>query len=1287
MQVLQNPFDMSTPGPSSSSLPRNESGHANKQANQNKAPLPQEPPRGTKRAKKNQAQKPHLKKAKTDAAVQQALRELSTWTHDLQSAPRGQDFPGGRIINKVWNGRKNCDLVTYQRVGSAGVQLESLTVPQVWEGWRVRIDLDSQAPGILLSKSDIEIRITVRNIRLKNFAEHGDNVFNESSICRSSLNVVNVQKAFSEALQTPNLSDDQAEKLTAFGASPSPENVGINCLQFVLRGKMHAEFRKASLKKEDREKQLADAKDVLKAMNSNAVFTLVRKTSSVRKELDDYWKHRVRICVDKKICPFFNDEVSNTGGYAFKKFLDDPERKLSHQPWMANPSDLTSVAELKTYASHAARRKFDEGRHWEIILSAALMHEIEYENICLTKYFRFGIDHEAKVIRRSGQYVQLEVSVFRHSEQFAMPTLTVNTKMKLHTGKLIVEKDDMVDEEAPRKEDVEMAGYSQVYSGYEYRAKVLSKETTKAFVVSLFFDKRDKDADAKFGLNNRVTIQLEMKRNHVPSDRQLAAIGLIARADKNESLSAHEKTFAQYLHRFMLGEGAPDLIDAKSPIDEKSNELTEEVWNGFNDWAYSVSLNTEQSEAWTSIFLGTNMFTQVQGPPGTGKTRLNVMSILCFALLGYRTVITAPTNKACEATMKALISELAGLYTVFPAAKTLFKIVHFPTSATLTDQLLYPDNEAESNVEADVWDMYNEGVDGVNALRQDLKRYQLWSHIEDHFIDIVEKGKAAPQTAADANKWLDTHHNLHTNSKISLEEKKQFLKLGRDAAEEVCKDPLVKIVVTTSNNADQLREMGYKCEALIIDECAFGTEHDTCVPLSLNAQWVILTGDHQQLKPIVQSKLHNEYASQLGLSLFERVLGQDNIPLFRLKVNYRMHPDIALLPGILGYEWLGCGDNTTKPNEEMEAVDTSIETWWNSKAALKYRRNRRQPLFGRKSSGSIRRLFFNVEGAVSACPPNSTSTVNFANVVALVDVVVSILEEAEQSGKFLDVNLISILTPYNEQKEELAKYIRLYMSTMGYTKFPSVLTIDSMQGGENAVIILDLTAANPNHGSSVGFMQTWNRLNVALTRAQRYLFMVGNIDVWCSELIILGGPYRARKLCYLIMDLLELGDIINVKNIPNALPADKEELERRGRAEWSLKTPQPRVSRLSDKLEAMASAYKADAKVRDIYEEKLINELNRKRSTAANFQRLYDDGQHFETNLNTTEELTGAENNEAESFDADCANDDNNSLDLDVTIENSTDPIFEEATKRSLDPKEQVDAADFTVEQFKEFQL
>jgi hypothetical protein len=121
---------------------------------------------------------------------------------------------------------------------------------------------------------------------------------------------------------------------------------------------------------------------------------------------------------------------------------------------------------------------------------------------------------------------------------------------------VIVEKDCEVTDKHGNGDD-EMAGDNQIYKRSEYRAKVLGKETNRAFVISLFFDKRDKVAEAKFSLNSRVSIQLELKRNHLRSDRQLAAISSIARADKDESLSAYKKTSARNLLRFMLGEGAP----------------------------------------------------------------------------------------------------------------------------------------------------------------------------------------------------------------------------------------------------------------------------------------------------------------------------------------------------------------------------------------------------------------------------------------------------------------------------------------------------------------------------------------------------------------------------------------------------------------------------------------------------------------------------------------------------------------------------------------------------------
>jgi superfamily I DNA and/or RNA helicase len=53
---------------------------------------------------------------------------------------------------------------------------------------------------------------------------------------------------------------------------------------------------------------------------------------------------------------------------------------------------------------------------------------------------------------------------------------------------------------------------------------------------------------------------------------------------------------------------------------------------------------------------------------------------------------------------------------------------------------------------------------------------------------------------------------------------------------------------------------------------------------------------------------------------------------------------------------------------------------------------------------------------------------------------------------------------------------------------------DGFQGRENTVIILNLVRANST--GKLGFLRQPNRLNVALSRAQSLLIIVGNLDVF-----------------------------------------------------------------------------------------------------------------------------------------------------------------------------------------------
>jgi superfamily I DNA and/or RNA helicase len=107
------------------------------------------------------------------------------------------------------------------------------------------------------------------------------------------------------------------------------------------------------------------------------------------------------------------------------------------------------------------------------------------------------------------------------------------------------------------------------------------------------------------------------------------------------------------------------------------------------------------------------------------------------------------------------------------------------------------------------------------------------------------------------------------------------------------------------------------------------------------------------------------------------------------------------------------------------------------------------------------------------------STYNQANLT----VDMRLLEALRSAG--LNLNQTAIITPYKEQQRLLAKAI-------GRTD--CIGTVDSYQGQERDLIILDLVRANPHR--EIGFTLQPNRLNVALSRAREKLIIITNMQTY-----------------------------------------------------------------------------------------------------------------------------------------------------------------------------------------------
>ncbi|XP_041672918.1 NFX1-type zinc finger-containing protein 1 isoform X2 [Cheilinus undulatus] len=231
---------------------------------------------------------------------------------------------------------------------------------------------------------------------------------------------------------------------------------------------------------------------------------------------------------------------------------------------------------------------------------------------------------------------------------------------------------------------------------------------------------------------------------------------------------------------------------------------------------------------------------------------------------------------------------------------------------------------------------------------------------------------------------------------------------------------------------------------VIVEEAAEVLEAHTITTLSEACQHLILIGDHQQLRP---SATVYELAKNfhLEMSMFERLVNM-GLPYVRLNYQHRMRPDIARLL-------------TPHIYSELE----------NHPSVLEY-----ENIKGLKTN-----LFFLEHNHLEEDIKDGKSHKNKHEakfVVALCRYFLLQDYKPEQ---------ITILTTYTGQ-------LQCLRSLMPVNQFQGVKVhvVDKYQGEENDIVILSLVRSNPQ--GKVGFLNIPNRVCVALSRAKKGLYCIGN---------------------------------------------------------------------------------------------------------------------------------------------------------------------------------------------------
>ena len=238
---------------------------------------------------------------------------------------------------------------------------------------------------------------------------------------------------------------------------------------------------------------------------------------------------------------------------------------------------------------------------------------------------------------------------------------------------------------------------------------------------------------------------------------------------------------------------------------------------------------------------------------------------------------------------------------------------------------------------------------------------------------------------------------------------------------------------------------------VVIEEAAEVFESHVITSLSPSVQQLILIGDHKQLRP-KPNHYERKKKYNLDVSLFQRLI-ENGIPHVTLTVQHRMRPDIASLIHPTIYP-------------ELHNGPTAIEHG-------QY-----------KIAGVGHNLFFlHHENEEERQSPNvSLSHKNIHEAAFLVALCRYLMKQGYKATQ------ITLLTMYRGQLLE----IKSRMKRMEFEGV-RVAAVDDVQGEENDIILLSLVRSNAHE--DIGFLKIENRVCVALSRARKGLYVIGNFNI------------------------------------------------------------------------------------------------------------------------------------------------------------------------------------------------
>ena len=424
----------------------------------------------------------------------------------------------------------------------------------------------------------------------------------------------------------------------------------------------------------------------------------------------------------------------------------------------------------------------------------------------------------------------------------------------------------------------------------------------------------------------------------------------------------------------------------------------------------------------------------VWGPPGTGKTRTLVEVIRQRVERGERVLCCAPSNTAVDNLGIRL-------------AEAKVRAIRIGHPARVSPRL--HELTIDAQIERDgAMDLAREWRDRAREIRRQAM----------HAQQNAGRSREARERARAETRAL--WHEART--------------LDRDAAREIAnaERAIVEradVILATCVGGDHplLGDAVFDC--LVVDEATQAPDPMLLVPMG-RARVCVLAGDPNQLGPVVIGGLQNQVI--LGMTIFERLVANETTVM--LEEQHRMNVEIMTFPSqqMYGGKLRAAPDVAHRTLADLGVKPDPLRTKavWLVDAAGKDWPEEKGERSGYMPGDTLTGL------PAFAIDP-STFNLGFAERVSA--------EVRRLLSRGLPPTDIAVIAAYAAQARKLRDLLRVERAAG-----VEVGTVDGFQGREKEAVIVDLVRSNER--GEIGFLADTRRMNVALTRAKRFLLVVAD---------------------------------------------------------------------------------------------------------------------------------------------------------------------------------------------------